>query len=332
MLEHDGRPLDPFPFAERNDRAERLASCGVEGIARLDDGALALAWSTNATRGSRVTDLRLAVWNANGSLRWFADLDRSREAANWVANFRHSFITPFGDHLCAGTLWEGDTQVMCLEVKNGQATWKGSLPFWSGIDPQPGDNGLIVADLSAITQRYPFSGAEMRHQKLEGLGGRAGYYSSDGKRLYFAPSRVDAPPLIAYDLATFEEQWRTPLPAAPTSTLAEAFARFHRLLVQVDEQLFALDTESGAIAWAYDIGADVPTIAADDASIYVLARRADLPNRLVALDPATGKRRWSANMPSGTLRVDVVDGVLLVGSIRAVQRVLVPAEAAPDAD
>ena len=82
------------------------------------------------------------------------------------------------------------------------------------------------------------------------------------------------------------------------------------------------------MAWAYSIGDDVPSVAADDESIYVLSRRPDLPNRLTAIDPKTGERRWSTETPAGTLRVLVMDGFLFIGSLRAVQHVSPPTRVA----
>lgn len=325
-LESAGAPVARLPFADRIERAEHLASCGLEAMAALPDGGLALAWGSRPQPTSRATDLRVAVWGPDDRLRWTADMNRSRQAANWLANFRSSFITVFDKFLCAGTLWEGDTQVMCAQLASGALVWNGTLPFWSGIVPQPGRGGFVVADLNALSQRYPFDGAEMRYAKLEGLGGRAGYYATDGLRLYFAPSRIDAPPLIAYDLATFDEVWRTPLPEAPAPTLALAHA--DRVVMMAGEHLVALHAAGGEVAWAWRLEDDNPSIAADDELLYVLVRRPELPNQLVALDLATGARRWSMDTPPGTLRVTVVDGVPFVGSVRAVQRIITPG--APD--
>lgn len=327
-LERNGEPLDPFPYSEPLERATQLASCGIEARHVFDDGSHIVAWGSEEKAGSRVRDLRVARWDKNGKLRWAADMDRSRQAANWTANYRSSFVTVLPNHVCAGTLWEGDTQVICVDPATGQEAWSGSLPFWSGVAPQPADDGLMVADLSAITKRYPFNGSEMRHKKLEGLGGRAGYYATDGKHLYFAPSRVDAPPLIAYDMAGFKELWRTPLPGAPSATLAHAWKQFGRALLKVDDNLVAVDTKTGKVVWAYEIGEDVPSVDADDDSIYVLSRRPDLPNRLTALNPSTGERRWATDTPAGTLRVLVMDGFLFIGSLRAVQHVTPPTEVA----
>lgn len=324
FLEATGIVLPEFPLPDRTEAAAHLASCGVEATATLPDGARVLAWGGAPAEGSDARDLRIAVWEPSGTLRWSAALDRTRQAPNWNANFRRSFITLLDDVLCAGTMWEGDTQLTCRQQTDGTPIFTGSLPLWSGIPPQRNQGGLVVADISAITQRYLFSGAEMRHKKLESLGGRAGYYATDGRRLYFAPSRVDAPPLVAYDLETFEEVWRTPLPSLPSSSVAHAWTRFNRVLLEVDDTLVALDTETGAVAWAYEVTEDIGSITADSDTIYVLARRPEVPNRLTALDPATGERRWSLDTPSGTLRALVADGHLFIGSIRAVQHVIPP--------
>lgn len=328
-----GAVADPFPFADDDERLHHLASCAPEGVLRLTDGALAVAFGGRLKAESSERDLVIAVWERDdGKLRFARRMNRSRQAPNWAANFRYSFITELpADRLCAGSLWEGDTQVVCMSARDGQPIWDGSLPFWSGIAPQSAEDGLVVADLSAMTKRYPYDGGEMKHRRLEGLGGRAGYYATDGTRLYFAPSRVDAPPLIAYDLQTFDELWRTPLPATPSTAVMEAYHQFDRVLIVIDGTLHAIAGSSGAIKWSYEIGADPPRLSADDDSIYVLTRQADTPNRLTALDPATGARHWSIETPAGTLRVEVVDGVLFIGSVRAVQRVFV-AKPAPDAE
>ena len=326
LLTPQGAAADPFPFSDPTERRYHLASCAPEAIARLADGALVVAFGGQPKPETGERDLHVAVWERDsGKLRYARRVDRSRQAANWTANFRSSFITELpSSKLCAGSLWEGDTQVLCINASDGQPIWDGSLPFWSGIAPQSAQDGLVVADLSAITKRYPFDGAEMRHRKLEGLGGRAGYYATDGKRLFFAPSRVDAPPLLAYDLETFDELWRIALPAPPSTAVMAVHADADRVILMMEGKLFGVDGTKGTIAWAYDIGEDPPKVASDEAALYVLSRRAELPNRLTALNPVSGERLWSIDTPSGTLRVDVVDGALFIGSVRAVQIVTVP--------
>lgn len=320
FLESDGAPVNPLIVGDQF--AQQLSSCDVEGRGGLQDGSLVLAWGTKPQEGSRARDLRLAVWDGSGKLRWTHTLNRGKQAPNWVANFRRSFVTPLPPrHVCYGTLWEGDTQVACLDYETGEENWKGSLPFWSGIVPVAGKDGLIVADLSALTERYPFTGGEMRHRKLEGLGGRAGYYATDGRRLYFAPSRTETPPLIAYDLSNFKEVWRVPLHTNPAPSLSLVLDDVDRLLLKLDDTLHALDTETGERVWSYEIGDDIPSFASHDGALYILARRPEQPNQLVKLDPATGERSWVAPTPAGTLRVEAMEGVLLLGSVRAVQRI-----------
>ncbi len=320
ILGSAGDPPRDFPLKDALERALTIASCDLEAYTRLDDGTWLLAWGTAEEEGTRARDLRIAAWGKDGKLKWWKEMDRSGQSPNWVANFRRSFIVALPPkHVCYGTLWEGDTQVSCAGLEDGEERWSGSLPFWTGMAPQPGGDGFIVADLSAVTKRYPFSGAEMKHRKLEGLGGRAGYYATDGERLYFAPSRTEAPNLAAYDLETFDAAWKTPLPGNPAPSLAHAFDQFDRLLLKLDETLYALDTESGEIRWAYEIGDDVPSVAALGDRLYILCRRPDDPNTLFALDPKSGDVKWHAATPAGTLRVESIGGHLILGSVRAVQ-------------
>lgn len=322
LFELDGKPREKFPLPERVERALALTSCEVEGSFVLDDGTRVYAWGAQEQPGSRARDLQAAAWNADGSLRWSATMDRSRNAANWVANYRKSFAFAIPPrHACFGTLWEGETQGQCVNLETGEKRWDGSLPFWAGIEPQPGSDGYYVADLSALTKRYPFTGAEMRHVGLTGLGGRAGYYSTDGRRLYFAPSRTETPELIAYDFETLAPVWRTPLPESPQAALSVAFDNLDLTLLKLGETLYAVDTETGTVRWAYGIGDDVPSFAAHGGKLYILYRQPDEPNMLVALEPKDGKVLWKAPTPAGTLRIASIEGVLVLGSVRAVQHV-----------
>lgn len=327
ILGNAGDPAQEFPLKDGLERALAFASCDLEAYTQLDDGTWLLAWGTAEEEGSRARDLRLGAWGPDGELKWWKELDRSGQSPNWVANFRRSFIVPLPPkHVCYGTLWEGDTQVSCVGLEDGEERWTGSLPFWTGMQPQPGGDGLLVADLTALTKRYPFSGAEMKYRKLEGLGGRAGYYATDGARLYFAPSRTEKPNLVAYDLQSFEPIWKTPLPTTPAPSFSHAFDAFDLLLLKLDETMYGLDTETGAVRWAYEIGDDVPSVAALGDRLYILCRRPDDPNTLFALDPKTGEALWHAATPAGTLRVESIGGHLILGSVRAVQ----PVEDLPD--
>ncbi len=322
LLEPNGEVADPFPLPDPVGRALALASCDIEATLKLEDGTRIYAWGAPSIGNARATDLHVAAWSADGKLRWTAKMNRTKQSPNWVANFRRSFLTAVGDrHVCFGTLWEGETQGQCVAQDTGEKHWGGSLPFWSGIVPQGAEDGFFVADISSVTKRYPFSGAEMRHLKLPGLGGRAGYYATDGKRLYFATSREEQPALTAYSFETFDPVWQTPLRENPNAALAYAYPQFELILMKLDDNLYAVDTETGKALWAHRIGDDIPSIAANGDSLFVLNRLPSEPNVLFAIEPRSGSVRWKAETPSGTLRVESIEDELVIGSVRAVQHV-----------
>ena len=316
LFERDGE-VAPWPFGPGE---HRRAVFGCDPEAYLEFGERrAIAYAHSIEGEERASNLQVAVFDADGALAWTHLLDRSSEARNFSANYRGSFLTTPGDRvLCGGTLFQGGVRTFCAQQATGEVVFDGELNFWAGVKPFGIRNSLVSTDLRGITLRYPFSGAEMRHRALPGRGGRAAFYATDGRQIYFAPAEDD-PMLSAWDAEELRMQWEALLPARPRITFQETSLTHHLLFVKVGTQLLGLDTRDGSLRMAFEIGDVFPPVAFGDDAIYLLLRRGDDPALLYALEPDDGAVRWVAFAPTGTLDIAYDQG-LLVRSVRAVRQ------------
>lgn len=317
VLEPNGKPVAKLDFAD-DAWLITLLACDAEAYLIGKDGARYIAWSTpDMAAGHR--DLRVGAWAANGDYLWSMSIDRSREGESFAANFRRSFIIDLGSKICAGSLFEGGTQAACVQAQDGELNWSGRMPFWAGMDPVGVDGHFIVADLSGLTQRYPFSGVEMKFRSLDGTGGRSALYLRDDSALYFSPPRTDQPRLVRYDFSTLEPVWRVTLPEDPTPGYGIVADALGIVVIRVGESLLALQADSGKALWRLEMGLDRPSLAASSKALYMLHRRNESPNQLLALEPLTGKVLWVAEVPAGTLNVYTDNDQVILRSVRAAQ-------------
>ncbi len=320
LFEPHGQVAKAFPLHDDGMRALALAGCGVEAYRTLDDGTHYVAYATPAKGAG--WDLRLAAYDPTGKLAWSYKLDRSQNADNFTANFRGSFIVPLLPRLvCAGTLWEGGTQAACVDPKTGKARWDGMMPFWSGIAPQGHDVSLVAATISGLSQRYPYSGVEMRYEPFGDSGGRTAFYATDANHLFYVPGDGGAIHMTAFNLDSFAPSWRLDLPARPKAPWKHAFARFGIVLFEIDTTVYAADADTGKVLWAVEVGDDQPPVAAAGKQLFLLLHRQTDPNLLYALDARTGQIHWYSTVPTGTLELFSYDDTLVLKSVRAVQKV-----------
>lgn len=299
-------------------------ACDAEVAQRGEDGRYYLAWMVSPNSANK--DLRVAAWDKDGAYLWSFLLDRSREADGFLANFRKSFVTELGQkHVCAGTLYEGGTDAACVDWKTGEVEWSGRMPFWAGMAPQGVEGSLVVADLSGISERYPYSGAEMRHRALDASGGRSALYASNDSHLFFSPPRTEKPRLIKYDLKTFEPLWMVPLETDAAPGLGTVSSKHNLVIFKVDRDLVAMNTENGHEVWRLEVGEDRPSIAEFEDGVLVLNRHPERNNSLIAIS-GDGKLLWYAEVPAGILSVHTESSTILLRSVRASQRILEIAE------
>jgi outer membrane protein assembly factor BamB len=306
-----------FP-GTKADRLGFMLGCGMEAYEKLADGSFVTA---HATPGDGVKNLRVTRWSDEGKRLWYFDADRSNEAKNFTANFRSAWVADLSPtHVCAGTMWEGGTDGTCVTLDDGKIIWAGRMSFWAGSKPLGFDGGLYVTDVSGLSQRYPFSGVEMKFRKFDGSGGRSALYLTGQDHLLFSPSRAEKPRLIRYDLKTLEASWRAELPANPTANYG--LIEKGVAVIGVENAVLALDDATGALLWQASITEPRAPIAATNDAIYILERRVDLPNLLHCRDLKSGAPRWSAETPLGTLNVFAAEGRVFIRSVRTVQEVL----------
>lgn len=299
------------------------SGCGADAH-RLEDGTHLLAYVPES-RDDSDSALRFVAWDRDGDRRWSVRVDHRGNDSNFDANHRRSFITIPGErHACVGALLQGGTTMTCVERESGESIWAGRMAFWAGLAPVGHGDVFYVADISTLTRRYPYSGAEMRGRKLDGAGGRAAFYASDRESLYFAPARAEEPRLIRY---AFDEDlsptWRRQLPSNPKVGFAHAHGESGVVLVLLeDEGVVALRAEDGQPIWRLPVGDDRPSVAWGDGLVYILNRIPERLNPVWAIEPETGKVRWVAETPAGTLHVHSDGDGLFLQSVRAVREVL----------
>lgn len=319
IFEEDGDILD-WPLADYETSAA-IFGCDPDGYIEFDNGQRAIAYEIPIADHDRATDLRVLLYDEDGTLSWQHVMDRSREVNNFAANYRGSYLTAVGEHLvCAGTRWQAGTQALCVRLESGNIVYDGRMNFWAGVKPFGFESSLYAADLNGITQRYPFSGSEMRHRAFDERGGRAGFYGTDERRIFFVPSRGDTV-LSAWDLESMTEIWSADVTDIPKSGYSHANADHQLFLFVVDETMFGLDATTGALRMAFDIGGETPPIAFGDDEFYMLLRRANNSPLIYAIDSESGEIRWSAEAPAGSLRITYDGETLMSRTVRTVRTI-----------
>ncbi len=321
-------PHTQYPFAQ--DAAEEalaLVGCEIEAYTRTRDGRRLLAYGLprdDTTGGGK--DLRVAVYGEDDTLQWHTRIDRSsRGGSSFAAAQRGSFIVDVPPYLvCAGTMWEGSVQTSCIKTETEEVVWDGSLSYWSGIAPQAFDKSLFAADMTGLRKVYPWSGVERRFRRFEESGGRSSYYATDGTRLFYADNREAPFVMTAYSFEMMKPLWTRQLPGKLDPIWSAAYADHAIALLHHSEQIIAFDAATGAALWTLHVGEDTPPVTADERYVYFLVRRPKLPNLLAAIEPRTGELAWWALPPTGTLRMRSRLNSLIVGSVRAVQRAILP--------
>lgn len=318
LLEADGEP-QPWPFEGYAHAG--LFGCNPDGVVDFDDGRRAIAYEIPIDDHQRASDLRVVLYDADGSVSWHRRLDRSHRVERFAANYRGSFLTPIDDRLlCAGTRWQENTQVLCARLENGHIVFDDRIDFWAGIEPFGYDGALYSADADGITRRYPFTGVEMRHRSFGARGGGAGFYATDKERIFFMPSEGD-PVLSGWDLETLREIWRADVADFPARGYAHASAEHGVLLLSIDEILVGIEVETGALRMAFDTGDETPAVTFLDDEIVLLVRRDDHPPMLYAVDSDDGAVQWAAEAPAGSLDVTYDGGELMTRTVRTVRTV-----------
>jgi outer membrane protein assembly factor BamB len=323
LFEPLGEPTSVFPLQKGEVRTTSLVGCGLEAHHVAEDGREWVAYARPRKSATRTTDLRIVAFDADGKRRWHRLMDRSSQGNHFVANYRRSWFAEVPPYLvCAGTLWEGTTQGTCIRDESGEPVWDGFMRFWAGSTPIGRNKSLYVADISGLTRRYPFSGVEMRHRRLDGSGGRGALYLNDQTHLFFSPARADSPRLVRYAFDGMDIDWSVPLPGQPSPTYGAVFREQKLAVLRMDNTIWGVDTETGRGLWALLVEEDRPSLVMHGDDLVMLRRKMDGAVTVFGLDPRDGSRRWHAAAPEGATELIAKDGLLFARSVRAVRRLL----------
>ena len=319
LLEPDG----DGPQTLLEDIEKTLFGCNAEDSIELADGRILVAYEVPMPDDERLTDLRVALFDNDGSALWHQRLDRSGHQERFAARYRGSFLTVVNDQLaCAGTRWMSETQLMCVSLESGRSVYDGRMNFRAGTDLFGFGSGLVGADDDGITRRYPYSGTEMRHRSFDESGGAGAYYATDEERLFFVAGS-DHTVLEAWDVATLDQIWRAELNAVPTRRYQTTVAEKELVFPLVDDRLLGLDVTSGELRMAFLVGDDHPKIAADDNDLYILLRRDDEGPLLYSVSADDGAVQWVADAPAGSRDIVHSGDGLMTRSVRTVRRLTI---------
>lgn len=326
IFEPNERPLEQWPFEDEPTAMATLFACKAEAYTPYGERGHMVAYALpNTPEHGSAVDMRLVVYDDQGKLRFSHRVVRSDQGPHFLSNFRESFALDLPPHLiCTGTAWELNIQIHCLGREDGDIKWRGQLPFWSGISPQAQGMSLYFADLSALRKHYPYSGVEQRYKRLDGPGGRLGIYATDGKHLFFGPNRGGPYTLTAYHFKDMEHVWGRELKQELDATFSFSASDAQVLVLKHQQELWALDTGSGDLLWQLDVEQDRPALAHINQTLYLLWRREQKPNILVALNARDGKPQWWAKTPTGVTTLSAMRGNLLLGELGAASAVAHP--------
>lgn len=326
VFEPHERPLEQWPFEDEPSAMATLFACKAEAYTALGARGHMVAYALPQTPDNETAvDMRLVVYDDEGKLSFSHRVVRADQGSQFLSNFRESFALELSPHLiCTGTAWELNIQIHCLGRDDGDVKWRGQLPFWSGISPQAVGMSLYFADLSALRRHYPYSGVEQRYKRLDGPGGRLGLYATDGQHLFFGPNRGGPYTLTAYSFKDMEHTWGRELGRELDATFTFSSPEANLLVLKHNNELWAIDTQNGDLLWQLDVGQDRPQLASINQTLYVLWRREEQPNVLVALNARDGKAQWWANTPTGVTRLSAMRGQLLLGELGAASAVSHP--------
>ena len=323
LLERQGAPLERLEVSDEAEHAELLWGCEVGAYARGERGERYYAYALPSEDKLRAGDQRVVAYGAAGELLWHHTIDRDSEALNFASSRRSSFIVELAPYLlCAGTRWDGSLEYLCAELKEGgRIAWQGKLPQWSGTDPIAHERSLTFATISSLLKIYPWEGVERESLALEGTGGYASIYSTDGEIYLFSPNRSPWKTLTGIDLASMKPRYERAIEEPFEARFAPSFAEHDLTLLRQGEMLVALKTSEGRELWRMALGQEAaPPVAASSELLYVLHRRAEGPNLIYALKPQSGQLAWYGEPPTGTLEIAYRGDALLLKSVRSVRR------------
>ena len=207
-----------------------------------------------------------------------------------------------------------DGRLHALDVTTGERTWT----YQSGVNTRgtPTVSGGTV---------YIGGGDDRTLHAIDAATGerRWTYRAGDGRLTYATPAVVDGSVLIttgwgpddggfvhSIDTATGEKQWVTDVGAQ--SFFGPAVSAGIAVAASVDEKrLTGLDVATGEVRWTYERpGADTfigsPSIAGG--SVYAVTTGDNGDGVVLALDAATGERRWETDHGDGQGNTPVVFG------------------------
>lgn len=188
-----------------------------------------------------------------------------------------------------------DGSVWCLDKATGDVVWMAKAEGYCHSSPVVSGPTLIVGHGNGLVEAYDArSGKPKWHAQTEGpvyasaalAKGIAAIASGDGR-------------VYGFDLETGRERWRFLLPKSPSafsqSVAATDGERF--FLGAWDKHLYALDVESGGLAWAapctdksFAYSPAIGSPAYGGGRVYVPSN----DNGLWAIDAATGDVAWRA--------------------------------------
>ncbi len=269
-----GDPVTRFPLVEARERAEVLFGCEVESQAVLSDGARALTYALPVSGAGLLESpsMRLAVYGKDNALEWSHVAKREVRGVSFASSFREGFVADLTPHLvCGGTSWESGVQVLCARREGGEEVWSARLPTWSGLRPSTSGKSLLITDLLGAKLLYPYSGAERRHVKFKGSGGRSAVYAQSDDAILFGANRGIPYTLTAYGREALEPKWTVQIDGELETDYGVSTR--DTWVFKSRGRLVGLSAEDGSVRWSARIGDDRAPLAASLQPISMVLRR-----------------------------------------------------------
>lgn len=204
--------------------------------------------------------------------------------------------------------------VRALDAATGAEQWSFTPHKWCAAAPVVADGTVFLGgDRWSV---YALDAADGQREWVTSLGGHSvgdGGLVVAGDTVFVVGQNA----AFALETATGDVRWSRDFGDVLIET-APAYAAGRLVFSTADGPIYALDVRQGRTAWTTALAPKEQVLASpaiSDGLVYVGLHG---PGRLLALDTATGERRWAADLAGPSVRVSpvVADDVVLVTSAR----------------